>query len=245
MPEASSRAVGAGSHEGQEEILRRMRLASRYNEWLLNRARPYLGQRVLDAGAGTGTFTEALMLGREVVAMEPEPAFASQLRRRFADASNVSVVQIDASDLCAAVISGPVDSIVCLNVLEHVAEEVEALRRFRDVLTPNGHLCLLVPAHPRLFGSVDRTVDHKRRYTKRHMRWLLDSNDFVTDDIRYVNPLGAVGWFLSARLLKRPYIPTRSLRFYDRLVPALQILDRLELPFGLSVWAVARRPLGA
>lgn len=240
--DAAQRAGGAPSENGQEEILRRMRLATNYNAWLLDRARPFLGRRVLDAGAGTGTFTEVVAQSSElVVAMEPDPAFAQSLRDRFGGRDDVVVLESGTDSLTRDSLPAPVDSVVCFNVLEHIANDGAALERFHAVLVPGGHLLLLVPAHPVLFGATDRLVEHERRYRRRGVRELLSAKGFDVVDARYVNPLGALGWLVSSRILKRELIPQGSLQIYDRLVPLLRPLDRLPLPFGLSVWAVARR----
>ncbi len=221
-----------------------MRLATNYNVWLLDRARPHLGSRVLDAGAGTGTFTEmAAADGRElVVAMEPDPLFADELELRFAGRENVEVVQLEVDDVSRGTVPAPFDSVVCFNVLEHIRDHAAALARLREVLAPDGRLFLLVPAHPLLFGSIDRTVGHERRYKRGQVRGLLERGGFQVEEVRYVNPLGALGWLVSARILRRTLIPEGPLRLYDRVVPLLRGLESLHLPWGLSVWAVARRP---
>jgi SAM-dependent methyltransferase len=224
----------------QLEILRRMDRATNYNRWLFDRAAPHLGRRVMDVGAGIGTFTALAAEGREVVAVEPDARFAARLRERFHGLPNVEVRQAD-----AATVEGDergFDSVVCFNVLEHIADDREALRSFRDVLVHGGRLLLLVPAHPSLFGAVDEVVEHERRYQRDTLRALLGACELVADDVRYVNPLGALGWFASSRILRRKLLPERSLLLYDRLVPLLRAFDRIPSPFGLSVWAVARRP---
>jgi SAM-dependent methyltransferase len=217
-----------------------MAQADNYNAWLLDRGRPYLGRRVLDVGAGIGTFTELAAAGRElVVALEPEADFAAALRRRFAERPNVLVIEAEAEAPKAEL--EPFDSVLCFNVLEHIADDEGALRHFHSQLMPGGHLLLLVPAHPFLFGAIDRSVHHERRYKRETLRRLLEQCGFSVRTIIYVNPLGALGWLVSGRLLGRGQIPKGPLRLYDSLVTVLRALDRLELPFGLSVWAVARR----
>ena len=230
------------SHDGQEEILRRMQAATNYNAWLIDRARPFLGDRVLDAGAGTGTFTELAADGRElVIALEPDAAFADDLERRFDGRSNVVVLRAGTDELEPDGVPEAPDTILCFNVLEHIPDDRDAVARFARVAVPGAHLLLLVPAHRRLFGSIDRTVSHERRYEKREVGHLLQASGFELVDLRYVNPLGALGWLVSARLLRRTYIPKGSLRLYDRIVPLLRALDRVDVGFGLSVWAVGRR----
>jgi SAM-dependent methyltransferase len=228
-------------YERQAEMLRRMDFAHNYNRWLLARARAFLGPRVLDAGAGSGTFTDPLAERHDVVALEPEHAFAEALRARYDCRSNVTVVEGDATELDSR--SRSFDSVVCFNLLEHVPDHESMLARFRSALVPGGSLFLLVPAHPRLFGSMDRTVGHVRRYTRPQIEALLREAGFVPAEVRYVNPIGALGWLVFARLLKRTYVPKVPLRLYDQFVPVLRLLDGLRLPVGLSVWARATRPL--
>ena len=215
--------------------------ARHYNAWIFDRARPHLGSRVLDAGAGIGTFTAlAVDAGASVTAAEPE--FAAALRERFAGDPRVEVVEAAAESLDAA---GEFDSIVCFNVLEHVEADEIALRRFHALLRPGGRLLLLVPAHGVLFGGYDRAAGHLRRYDAAQLRALLERTGFVVDELRHVNPVGGLGWLVRVRLRSGQEWPSSSFRTFDRLVPLLRPLDRLRLPFGLSLWAVARRPSGA
>jgi SAM-dependent methyltransferase len=217
--------------------------AEHYNSWLLARAWPFLGPRVLDVGAGIGTFTAELARTAErIVALEPEPGDAAQLRQRFAGHENVRVEEIGATELAGADIGGPFDAAICLNVLEHIPDDVGALRAVRDQLAPGGHLLLLVPAHRALFGEIDRTVGHVRRYDRSTLSRALTAAGFDVRALRYVNPLGALGWLVSSRVLRREHIPEGPLKAYDALVPVLRALDRIPLPFGLSVWAVAKAP---
>ena len=84
-------------------------------------------------------------------------------------------------------------------------------------------------------------LEHERRYAKPSLQKLLGRHGFSTDALRYVNPVGALGWLVSGRILRRQQIPAGPLALFDRFVPMLRGLDRVRLPFGLSLWAVARR----
>jgi SAM-dependent methyltransferase len=227
---------------GQDEAQSRMDNAHQYNAWLLARGRPWLGRRILDAGAGLGTFVDMLPATADVVAVEPDPAFAQALRERFAARPRVRVVETDLDGLAADPQLTSFDTIVCFNVLEHVPDDEAALATFTAKLRPGGHLLLIVPAHPRLFGEIDRQVGHERRYERHQVRARLSGAGLEPIDVRYVNPVGALGWLVSSVWLRRPAVPGGPLTVYDRLVPLLRPLDRLPLPFGLSVWSVARRP---
>jgi SAM-dependent methyltransferase len=212
--------------------------ARAYNEWLFGRARLKLGRRVVDFGAGVGTFTAlAAAAGSEVVAVEPEPTFAEILRERFEGAEQVRIVEgpLDSVEGCF-------DSAICFNVLEHIEDDAATLGLFADRLVSGGRLFLLVPAHRMLFGGYDRAAGHLRRYSKTPLRELLLKAGFEVETLRHVNPVGAAGWLVRVALRSAPEWPSGSFAAFDRLVPILRPLDRLRLPFGLSLWAVARRP---
>jgi SAM-dependent methyltransferase len=220
----------------QADALLHMETARNYNAWLFERCERYLGRRVLDAGAGIGTFSERAAVGRDVVAVEPDPALAPLLKDRFAGRAEVEVLEGTIDDA-----RGEFDSIICFNVLEHIRDDERALRRFFELLVQGGRLLLLVPAHRRLYGAIDRAVAHERRYDKGELRERLLAAGFDLEVLRLVNPVGAIGWFASSRLRKRNEVPGGPLLLYDKLVPALRLLDRVELPLGLSLWTVARR----
>jgi SAM-dependent methyltransferase len=218
--------------------LERMAEARNYNAWLIDRCRPYLGRRVLDAGAGLGTFTECVADGRDVVALEPDCEYASRLRRRFAERDNVTVVE---GDVNAGDFGEGFHSVVCLNVLEHIADDMGALAAFAAALQGGGRLLLIVPAHPFLYGTIDLALEHVRRYRRRELETKLIEAGFAVETLQHVNPVGAFGWLFWGRILGRDRVPSEPLRAYDRLAPLLRTLDHVPLPFGLSLWAVARR----
>ena len=235
-------APGFRAPDVQGDVLDALVDAPAYNHWLFERALPHLGASVLDAGAGIGTFTElALEAGHRVTALEPDPLFAERLESRFGDRDGFSLAR---AELGAGDIPTGFDSALCLNVLEHVPDDRAALLTLRDALRPGGRLLLLVPAHPFLFGAADDTLGHERRYRRAELERLVRECGFAVVESRSVNPVGALGWLVSSRLLRRSTVPRSPLRLYDRLVPVLRVVDRLRLPFGLSVWLVAQKPGG-
>jgi SAM-dependent methyltransferase len=224
-----------------EAPLRDLEHARNYNLWLFERARPHLGPQVLDAGAGLGTFTElAAAEADRVVALEPDPAFVRNLERRFAGRRDVTVLCAELNALTPSLLGTRFDAALCLNVLEHIPDDLDALVRLRDMLRPGGRLLLLVPAHERLYGAYDRAAGHVRRYSRDSLRVALDAAGLEIRELRYVNPLGALAWLVAIRLARRGELPSAGLRLFDRLVPLLRTLDRLRLPFGQSLWAVAQ-----
>jgi hypothetical protein len=100
-----------------------------------------------------------------------------------------------------------------------------------------------VPAHPAAYGEIDVVLGHERRYGRRDLAAKLADAGLEVVRLRHVNPVGALGWFATSRLLRASQVPSRPLRAFDRLVPLLRAIDRVPVPFGLSLWAVARRPV--
>jgi SAM-dependent methyltransferase len=213
--------------------LQAMASAHAYNDWLIDRARPWLSGRVLDVGAGIGTHTVQLRdILDEVVALEPDPLFAQMLRERV---EGIRIIEGD-----AMAVDGPFDAIVCFNVLEHIGDDEATLRRLQALLAPDGALLLLVPAHPALFGPIDTAFGHFRRYAKQELEQKLLRAGLEPQVLRHVNPVGALGWLMQSRIRKRERMSYRGLDLYDRLVPVLRLLDNVPLPVGLSLWAVAK-----
>jgi SAM-dependent methyltransferase len=223
----------------QEEILWALeRNAPRYNDWLLSRALPFVGAHVLEVGAGIGTFTLALAdRGIRVTAIEPDDALADTLEERTRHRRGVQIMRGEIGQLPREAVAEQADSVICFNVLEHIPDDRGALATMHRFLRPRGQLLLLSPAHPLLFGATDVAVDHERRYTTAVLRQLLADTGFEIAELRYVNPVGAAGWLVSSRLLRRRTLPGGSLKLYERLIPGLRLIDRIRLPFGLSVWA--------
>jgi len=230
----------------QEEILWALEEnAPRYNDWLLSRALPHAGRDMLEVGAGIGTFTLRLAAqGIRVTALEPDERLADILEERTRHLRGVDVVREDIEGPTPERLGGRFDSVICFNVLEHIADDKEALTTMRHSLKKSGELMLLAPAHQFLFGETDRAVHHERRYDSRGLSRLLSEVGLEIVQLQYVNPLGAAGWFVSSCVFRRKTLGLAPLRLYEHLVPTLRHLDRLPLPLGLSLW-VRARPIGS
>ncbi|MBI5547000.1 MAG: methyltransferase domain-containing protein [Deltaproteobacteria bacterium] len=230
-------------HEGYNTLLRMEEGAPRYNAWLGRKLSQHLGKRVLEVGAGIGTITKHIAPGRDlVVALEMDRFYHDRLKNLFAHSPQVvpqlsGVEQVDWQSLR----QHRFDSVLLSNVLEHIADDREAVLNFKSVLEPGGRLVILVPANPVLFGSMDEAVGHYRRYTGRALTGLLEGCGFTLEALEPMNVLGIPGWFVNGRILRRRAIPPLQLRAYDLLAPTLAGLeDRLKPRYGMSLLAVAR-----
>jgi len=215
-----------------------------YQQWILRQAQPYLGQRVLDVGCSTGNLTRELVDRELVVGVDPNPFALQKAEREWAAGlSNVELHEMFVpSAEFLALGEHRFDSAICSNVLEHVQNDVEALRQIQQVLQPGGTLFLLVPAHRWLYGSMDASDRHFRRYERDEVASKLARAGFRVELVRSMNLLGVAGWFVNGRILRCGLIPAKQAATFDRLVPALAAVERwLRPPVGQSIVAVGRR----
>jgi SAM-dependent methyltransferase len=133
------------------------------------------------------------------------------------------------------------DTIICLNVLEHVKRDDLVLQNFWTILKEGGHLILLVPAMKVLYGSIDRYLSHYRRYEFHELTEMVQRAGFHVESVRYLNLLGSLGWFINGRLLQRKSVPGIQSRLFDCLTPYLRFEQEFNLPFGLSLIAISRK----
>jgi SAM-dependent methyltransferase len=222
----------------QTRVLEDLRQAHRYRRWLCGLARPWLGDDVLEAGSGSGdAAAEWAADGTPVVASEADPARLAALQTRFAGHPLVRVREL----VLPSAETGAHSAVVAYNLLEHLPDDVAALRSFARLVRPGGHVIVLVPAFSFAYGRFDAEIGHHRRYTRRSLvRALRRANlEVVTD--HYVNALGLLGWTLVVRLLGGRPKPGPLLWLVEQLVPVLRRVEsRLRPPFGQSVFAVAR-----
>jgi SAM-dependent methyltransferase len=223
------------------ETLETLEMASNYLRWIFALIEPHLGSRILEVGAGHGTFTELLAPGRTVIATELSRRCLDELHHRFSGCPEVTVLE---ADVAAAADLGPYDTAVLVNVLEHIEDDAGALRDLRSLLRPGGRLLLWVPAFQALYSDFDRRVGHHRRYRIPGLRSQLLNARFEPVELRYANLFGAIAWWVFSRQLRRNPTSPRSATAFDRLaVPWVRAIERhIRPPFGQSIFAVAVRP---
>jgi SAM-dependent methyltransferase len=218
--------------------LERLDEAVNFTRWVGDEIRPFLRGRALEVGCGSGTHTELLARCCEtVVAVDLDPVFAAAARGRFAGNPKVQVIEGDARRLPEL---GRFDTIVMLDVLEHIDDDVGTLADLGRRLTEGGRLVLKVPAHPALYGALDAAIEHRRRYGRKSLATAAERAGLALVHCKFFNLAAAPGWWLNGRVLKRGAPPEGQIRLYDRLVPAFRLIDRFTgPPFGASLIAAA------
>jgi SAM-dependent methyltransferase len=217
--------------------------AVNYYRWIVRRFRPYLGERIVEAGAGIGTFAAHLRDAApdaRLTLVEPAANNYPHLAERYAADDRVRTVHgylEDGGDAASA------DTIVAVNVLEHVLDDRAFLATARRLLAPAGHLLLFVPALPALYGTLDEAFEHHRRYTRTVLETRIREAGLQPLSLAYTNLPGVAAWWLSGKVLRRRRVTARDARLYDRwMVPWIAAVERIwKPPVGQSLIAVARR----
>ena len=215
--------------------------AKEYTDWIYGLVQPHIGAEVLEVGAGHGSFTARFAATSHVTATDISATCIASLRQRFEGDHRVEVLQVD---LAEAALTGQYDSVVLINVLENIEDDVKAMSQLAGALKPDGRLVLWVPAFPQLYSDFDRRVGHHRRYRIPELRRVVGQAGLDLVDIRYVNLVGSIAWWIVAKKLGRVPTTTRLVRLFDRaFVPVLRRLESGREPiFGQSIFCVARNP---
>jgi hypothetical protein len=232
-----------GDSQLQTDVLEELSDARRYRTWLADLARPHLGEHPIEVGSGTGEYAlEWAPSLATFTATEADDGRHRALCSRFEGHDIIRVRYLLLGDE-ASDAADEHSSAVAFNVLEHIPDDVAALRAMRQLVRPGGAVVLIVPAFPSAMSRFDLAIGHQRRYTRRTLGDALTAAGLGVEQLRYVNPIGLLNWYVTVKGIGMQPRNGAALRLYDRMVvPVARTLDRFHVPFGQSVFAVARVP---
>ncbi len=222
-------------------ILEALAQAPRFNRWMADTISGFIGNRVLEIGAGTGNMTRHLCPRRSLyMATDLDTEHLERLRNGFRHRPNVHVQKLDAASAGDfAPLRETFDTVVLLNVLEHVEDDAGALDNIKSSLQSGGKLVVLVPQGPEAYGAMDESLGHFRRYTRESLTTLLEARGFHVERTLFFNRVSYPGWRVAGQLLKARSLSPFSMGLFDRLVWLWRKIDN-SLPWGpTSVIAVA------
>jgi glycosyltransferase involved in cell wall biosynthesis len=230
------------THDGYY-VLQSMRRARGLNRWILQQFRQYIGSRVLEAGCGIGNFTELLLDRERLVSVDNDPLYVEMADWRLGHLENIVTLKRDLADIATYDELKPerLNTIVCLNVLEHIAPDDRVLRAYYDLLEPGGHAIILVPAHMWLYGPCDEALGHMRRYAQTELHTKMQAAGFEVVMMEEFNRMGVPGWYLNKMLGRRDLQP-RQMRLFEWLLPVAKGMEALKIGRGLSLIGVGRKP---
>ncbi len=228
--------------------LEAMSFAVNYHKWILDEFRPFLGKRVVEVGAGTGSFSE-LILQESIDSLslvEPSEMFESLT-------TNVSQIKNKVRvDFYKSIFSGVAaeildkqkpDSIIYVNVLEHIENDRSELEYIHRTLSKGGRCFIFVPALMSLYGEFDRKIGHFRRYTKRDVEEKCKSAGFKILKSKYFDLAGIVPWFVKYKMLKSDSLDSGAVTLYDKVaIPFVKGMEKfVNVPLGKNVLMVAEK----
>ena len=215
-----------------------------YHAWIMERFAPFARGHIVEFGAGVGSVSIRLLpFADSLTLVEPSPNLVQKLQARFGDDGRIAVIGDDLESSAANMRDASVDTIVLVNVLEHVENHQNAMAELLRTLKPGGHLLIFAPALQSLMSRLDRLHGHFRRYERRELRDLVLQAGGEVKFCRYFDFLGVVPWFVLNRLLGSTTFNPLLVRMHDRLVvPVSRLLEgHVAPPFGKNLLLVAAK----
>ncbi len=238
MSDAFTQATGRGLEDDAGANQRR------YKAYQLELMSPWFGESLLEVGAGLGEFASQVRGLKRHVVTDVDAGAVAAMAARFADRPEVEARVLDLAGNLEEQVGGPVTTVLAINVLEHIDDDADALRRMAELTSPGGHVVIWVPGYQQLYGEFDRAVGHVRRYTPTTLRDAFERAGLAALEVKPVNLLGGVAWWLTVRRGGVGRQKPGLVRLYDRfVVPTTRFVERrVTPPFGQSVLGVARVP---
>jgi len=215
-----------------------------YLSWLALKVRPHVGDEILEMYAGIGNITGRLM-GRRMlyIAADRDPLHVHALRNRFLRTPNVSVHLINPETPDGwADLQNSVDTVLCIDLLEDVADPDAVLQYLDGTLKAGGRMIVLVPNLPAAYGTLDKSLGHHRRFDKNSLTQLLNAHGYAVERIESFNKAAVVPWWAYSKVFGKGTISKLVLKIFDKSVWLLRRLDAIIPWPGLSLIAVARKP---
>jgi SAM-dependent methyltransferase len=214
----------------------------KFNRWMGDVIRPHLGTRVLEIGAGIGNLTTRFCPRDAYTVTDVNPLYLDYLERTFRARPYVDVRKCDLADAQDfEALQGRFDTVVCLNVLEHVPDEAAALANIKRALEPGGKAVILVPQGQALYGTLDEVLGHVKRYSKASLREALEKAGFEIETMFDFNRATTIPWWFNGRVLKRKHFGRMQLKVVNHTTWLLKPLDAVLPWIGTSLIAVAKR----
>ena len=229
------------------EVLQVIKKASGFNKWIFETISPFCDGSILEIGSGTGNISEFLVVkGHEVTLSDIDNGYVELLNKQFHGYKNAKAIldidlqQPDFSEKYEH-LKGKYNTLVLLNVLEHLKDEDYAVQNCKYLLHEGGTLIILVPAYKFLYSKLDKGLGHYRRYTLRRLGKCVIKNGMRTEKIFYFNALGILAW-LYGKMFSLKTIPGSEMSFFDKLTPLAKTIDKILFhKAGLSVICISKK----
>lgn len=233
----------------QGKDLEAMSFAINYHKWIIDEFRPLLGKDIVEVGAGTGDFSMLLLEEKpnSLSLVEPSEMFEI-LQVKIAEKPNGTKIRkfdsIFANIAEVIKIEQKPDSIIYVNVMEHIEDDKKELKIIHETLAPNGRVFIFVPALKFLYGEFDKKIGHFRRYTKPELVEKVEETGFEILQVKYFDILGIAPWFIKYQLLRSSSLESSAVEVYDKfVVPFAKKFESFSTPMiGKNILLIAQKP---
>jgi len=219
--------------------------ADKFNQWMFETIRPYCHGHVLEIGSGIGNISRFfLQAGYSVTLSDTDEYYVDHLKKNFtgSDIISIDLVHQNFHEKYVQLFQA-FDTVVYLNVLEHIKDDDQAIENCRHLIKPGGSMVVLVPAYDFLFSKMDKELQHYRRYTSKKLAAMASKKNFFVKKLFYFNAMGILAW-MYGKFFGLQSIPSKKMRLFNDMVPLAKFIDRILFrKAGLSVIMVAQKDL--
>ena len=217
------------SCEGNKFLLT-LEKADKFNNWMYSVLKPFLGGNILEVGSGIGTISQKIVNdfpNSQIVLSDIDSRYISILNNRFNSIDNVKCLKFDLGNIYDLKnINQKIDSVLAVNVLEHLEDDVLALNNIYNILDNKGKFIILIPAHKFLFNCIDKAIGHHRRYTKKEIVQKISKTKFKINKVFYFNFFSIFGWYIQGNILKKMITEKYKISLFNLLIPIQKFVEK-------------------
>ena len=216
--------------------------AKNYNRWIADNFYPYIKAPLLEFGAGIGNISELLSSYTPLCLTDTDARMLAHLKNKFSHINDVSVNFLDITQPPPEDLVGSFQTVIGINVLEHVEDDEKALLHLGNVLKPSGRLLLLVPSKKWAYTELDRELGHFRRYEKKELGEKLAKASFQIEKLYFFNIVGLMSWIIRDKIQRSGGLRPYQVSSFDTIVPILKFIEsKVSMPLGISLIAIAQK----
>lgn len=220
--------------------------ANLFVDWMYSEIKPFFKGNILETGSGVGTYSKKIAIDysdSQIILSDIDSEYVQKLNDIYSSNPNIKAISLDLNKLTDfEKIDKKIDSVIALNVLEHVENDIAALKNIYKLLEPGGRFIVLVPAHKFLFNCVDISLSHFRRYTKKDLLDKISHTKFRVNKIFYFNFAAIIGWYINGNIFKNK-ISEGSVSLFNKFVPFFKFFEKyiIRKKVGISLIAILEK----
>ena len=216
--------------------------AKNYNRWIAENFYSSIQAPLLEFGSGIGNISELISSYTPLCLTDTDARMLAHLKNKFSHINDVSVDFLDITQPPPEHLVESFQTVIGINVLEHVEDDEKALFHLGNVLKPSGRLLLLVPAKKWAYTDLDKQLGHFRRYEKKELAEKLVKASFQIEKLYFFNLVGLMSWIMRDKLQRSGGLRPYQISSFDTIVPILKRVEsKVSMPVGISLIAIAQK----